>query len=118
MRLQHNRPGTFPADEARARAELRIAKGVGELLHKHYRGHFWQVEADTKQGVCLITIPVLLENWKWKINLAELTPEAVVRAGGELLERFNIPRGDLDVARFVEARKHRVSRATQRPPGS
>jgi hypothetical protein len=95
---------------------MAIAKMVAEDLHTYYRGHFWAVHVDSKQGICLITIPVLLGNWKYKIPLTGLTTEMVVRAGGEILERFNIPRSSLDVAAFVAAREKRVSRASQRPP--
>lgn len=116
MQLRHAPSGTFPGDHARAQAEMRIAKGVGEMLHRQFRGHFWQVEVDIKQGVCLITIPILLGNWKYNIPLKALRPELVMRAGGEILERFNLPRSSIDVAAFCEARGKRVSRASHKPP--
>jgi len=115
--LQHQRAGVF-AEEGRknAGADMAITKWVAELLHSHYRGHFWAVATDSHQGVCLITIPTLLGNWKWCIRLNELTPWMVIKAGGDILERFNIPRSAIDVAAFCEARLRRVSRASQKPP--
>jgi hypothetical protein len=115
LELRHERNGTH-GDEHIA-ADMDMAKQVGECLHKHYRGHFWAVHVDSKQGVCLISIPVLLGNWKYLIKLRDLTPLAVFNAGGEILERFNIPRSALDVAAFCEARKLAVSTINQTPPG-
>jgi hypothetical protein len=97
--------------------DMRIAARVGEILHFHYRGHFWQVTSDSKQGVVTITIPVLLGNHKYVIKLAGLTDASVIEAGGHILERFKIPRGQLDVAAFVNARNLAVSRGNQQPPG-
>ena len=109
--------GTFAAEKARrAKFDVTCARGIGLVLHNHYRGHFWLVEVDSHQGYCAITIPILLGNWKWKIPLADLTPAMVIKAGGEILERFKIPRSALDLPSFIEARKRRVSRASQLPP--
>lgn len=102
----------------RDRIDMQTARGVGRLLHSHYAGHFWSVEVDSRQGVCLIGIVLLLGNWKYKLPLASMTPADVIRAGGEILERFNIPRSSIDVAAFVNAKKRAVSRASDKPPGS
>lgn len=110
-------PGLFAREEAdRQAADLTTTKWVGEVLHSHYRGHFWSVEVSSVQGVCLIGIPVLLGNWKYIIKLRHLTAKTVIEAGGHILERFKIPRSSLDVAAFVGARKHRISRANHNPP--
>lgn len=109
--------GSFP-DAARDKADMQMAKGVGRLLQAHYGGHLWQVEVDSKQGVCLITIVLLLGNWKYKLPLATMQPADVIRAGGEILERFNIPRSNMDVGSFLDAKKLAVSRASDKPPGS
>ncbi len=116
--FQEGKRGTFLEEAANNReADQTLMKEVSRILHTHYRGHFWAVMVDSHQGVCQITIPILLGNWGWTILLTELTPWLVIKAGGDILERFNIPRSGLDVARFVEAREHRVSRASQKPPG-
>lgn len=103
-------------DPDRDKVDLQCARGIGRLLHDHYQGHFWEVMVDSKQGIATITISVLLGNWKYLIKLDDLSPAMVITAGGEILERFNIPRSSIDVAAFVEARKRRVSRARQKPP--
>jgi hypothetical protein len=109
--------GVFAREKlSRAKVDRATAAGVFRLLQTSYRGHFWRVEVDSHQGVCTITIPVLLGNWKYIIHLDKLTPQAVIRAGGEILERFKIPRSAIDVAAFCEARKRRVSRTSQKVP--
>lgn len=100
---------------AKLPAELAICKWVSALLHAHYRGHFWGVQV--QGGIVRIGIPALLGNWTWNIPVRHLTPQLVVKAGGDILERFNIPRSSLDmgIAQFIDARQHRV-RASQTPP--
>lgn len=118
--MQRDRAGTFAEEEEEnAAADLATTKWVAELLHAHYRGHFFAVATDSHQGVCWITIPILLGNWKFMLRLKDLNPAKVIKAGGELLERFNIPRSNIDVglAAFVDARKRSVSGIRQKPPG-
>lgn len=118
LHTKHERSATHTeADRDHTAIDQSIAESVGRMLHHHYRGHFWMVHVDSKQGVCLITIPVLLGNWKYKIPLTSLSEAMVVRAGGEILERFKIPRGNIDIAAFVSARGKAVSRANEQPPG-
>jgi hypothetical protein len=117
MRLQRQRSAVFDDTET-ASFDLTMACETGLTLHSHYRGHPWTVEVDSKQGVCLITLPILLGNWKYTIPLKMLNPAMVIKAGGEILERFNLPRSRIDFASFLEARGKSVSRASQRPPGS
>ena len=99
--------------------DVKLAGTIGTILHHYYGGHFWAVEVDSHQGIYTITIPVLLGNWKHMEHLTALTHDRVRDAGGEILERFKIPRSGLNfgLAQFVEARnKHRVQGATHRPP--
>lgn len=117
MQLKYDSGVSFSEREAdTAAADLTTTKWVAEVLHSHFRGHFWSVEVSSHQGLCRIGIPVLLGNWTWNIPLPLLTHAMVLKAGGEILERFNIPRSSLDVAAFVKAREHRVERVSQKPP--
>lgn len=116
--FKRERAGVFDEEEQKnAGADQATMKWVAEVLHSHYRGHFFAVHVDSKQGICLITIPVLLGNWKYVIHLDKLDTAFVIKAGGEILERFNIPRSTLDLAAFVDARPRRVERFNQKPPG-
>jgi len=111
------RSGTGSHEEHGA-SDMRLAQTIGVILQHHYPGHFWAVEVDSHQGIYTITIPVLLGNWKYMQHLSSLSHENIKKAGGELLERFKIPRSGLKfgIAQFQEARKHRVSSWSQRPP--
>lgn len=111
--------GTLFEDIARRNADIAMATQVAQVLHQHYRGHYWSVSVDSKQGVCLIWIPTLMRHWKYVINLSrdELTPAAVIKAGGEVLERHNLPRGALNVDRYQEARAVADASSQKAAPG-
>lgn len=99
-----------------AKQDMTIARAINRVLLSHYRGHFWEAYCDSKQGIAWITIPLLLGNWKYVFKLSEeITPAHIIRAGGEILERFNIPRSSLDVASFIAAKSLAV-RGGRRPP--
>lgn len=115
----YERKGLLPEEEdRRARWDLMVAKAITRVLLSHYRGHFWVVECDSAQGIAWISIPVLLGDWKYIFHLSEdITPGMIIRAGGEILERFNMPRSNLDIASFIAAKKMAVSRRDDsRPP--
>jgi hypothetical protein len=117
VQQRYVRSGLLPDEEDRfAAIDQTRAKMVHDLLTKVYRGHFWEVYCDSSQGILTITIPILLNNYKWIFKLQdEITPAKVIRAGGEILERFNIPRGHMDVAAFVQARQMAVPNGGKPP---
>lgn len=97
--------------------DMMVAKAITRVLLGHYRGHFWEVTVSRKQGIATITIPLLLGNWKYKFSLTEdISPAHIIRAGGEILERFNIPRTNMDLPAFLAAKSRAVTRASERPP--
>jgi hypothetical protein len=95
-----------------ARAEMRIAADIKAVLDRHYPGHKWHVGANLLGEVAYLAIPVLmgpidnfilhLENIMDPLQLSL----AVMKAGGEVLERFGIPRTSLEkgLPEFLEAR--------------
>jgi hypothetical protein len=93
--------------------DMRVAKGIGELLNKHYFGYSWKSFADTKQGVVGFSIPELMgETLHYVINLkqfSDLTPELIVRYAGELLERMHLPRDKFDMAALKLAKANRAN---------
>lgn len=110
-----NADGSPDPYEARDNA---IKTAIGVWLFTAYPGHFWKIEANSAQGIAWITIDLLLGNWKYVFKLdKEITREMVIEAGGEILERFNIPRSGLRIEDFLTARPLAVSRASQTPPG-
>lgn len=82
-------------------ADLALAAAVYHKLEEHYPGHRWRVNADHATGlvqVQLLYLDLLRKNGKWgyvlrieKLN-GDPTLRAAVKAGGELLERFGLPR--------------------------
>lgn len=94
----------------RARADLATARAVRRILDAAYPGHDWDVLADSRQGYVAFRIPALMgAHWAYLIKGRDLTPEAVLTGGGELLERYRLPREKFDLDRFLEARaKHSI----------
>ena len=94
--------------------DMFVANRINEILTHHYPGYPWQSNADASQGVVYFGIPVLMgPTLKWVIRLGEwddLTPKLVIDGGGELLERFNLPRRGFEVDSFLHARdnKHKA----------
>jgi hypothetical protein len=90
---------------ARAAADMAAAKSVRRILDAAYPGHDWEVVADSHQGYVAFRIPALMGmNYAYLVKGRDLTPDAVLTGGGELLERYRLPRGKFDLDRFLEAR--------------
>jgi hypothetical protein len=90
---------------ARAAADLAAARSVRRILDTAYPGHDWEVVADSGQGYVAFRIPALMgANYAYLIKGKDLTPAAVLNGGGELLERYRLPRGRFDLDRFLAAR--------------
>lgn len=76
-----------------------IAKEVADLLLRHYPGYLWAVSIDSRETVGMLDIRNLSLSGKWgfRFPLKEYldgldTRRKVVRAGGEMLERYRMPR--------------------------
>lgn len=89
----------FAGPNAMAEEDLCVA--VGEDLTKHYPGHPWMVGCQLETGQVVIDLgyekPHHLRNMAYVINLSALFESGgqrrVMQAGGEILERFGLPRG-------------------------
>ena len=77
--------------------EMSVCKRVAEKLNDHYPGHLWGV--NMVQGVIQVMNLGLSARWGFQIKEENLDPDykKVLMAGGELLERYNIKRGRMDV---------------------
>jgi hypothetical protein len=78
-------------------ADDALAKFVLELLHKHYPGHTWIVQATHSQGQITIQNPSLSYKMGMRMFIPKLSDynslvKAVVKYGGEFLERHRISR--------------------------
>lgn len=77
-------------------ADLVLAKNMADLLHRHYPGHLWAVTCE--KGVASVRNLYLSGNWGFIIKVGNAYSisefdRQVVRAGGELLERYKLHRG-------------------------
>lgn len=108
-----------------AHADMALSKNISETLMAHYPDHFWFVRVDCAQGVAFIRIPILMgATLNYILPLALLAGDpsnrCVMRAGGEILERYRIPRSGLEkgLPDFHAAqRKHRLARLHDPIPG-
>jgi hypothetical protein len=90
-------------------ADQRLASEIAAGLSRHYAGWAWAVNVDSRPEVGMVTI----ENWDlsiangFRFKIKDLqTPDQVRRtailAGGEFLERFNLPRAKANAADKAE----------------
>lgn len=106
--------GRNAANDNLIAAEKRFGEDVLAILEQHYPSHFWYVVTDFRQGIAHISIPILMgPTQKYVLHLDRISDptrlaNAVKDAGGEILERFRIPRGSLDLglSQFLDAREN------------
>lgn len=81
--------------------DLNLAKTISETLERHYPGWAWQVNVNSEGGVVNVINGVLNDgrpaNYGYVLHIANLNNykdvcHKAVMVGGELLERYNMPR--------------------------
>lgn len=82
-----------------------MAGVIYQLLEKHYPGNYWHVEVELEHAKIEIFAKHLDVNSMYVnpddiINDPEM--KAVIRAGGELLERYNLARGKADQSAIAD----------------
>lgn len=93
-----------------ARADVFLAKHIGERLNHWYPGHAWFVEVSHVSGIAKISIPLVMgpdRAFVLHIKAIHSDPSMslVMKAGGEILERYKMPRAGFDTADFMAAIK-------------
>lgn len=81
--------------------DLITAKTMADRLHKSYPDHLWAVTCDGAQGIATVRNMSLSGQWGFILKLRDYATSseferAVMRAGGEVLERYRIGRGRAD----------------------
>lgn len=111
--------------------DMVLAKRALALLLKHYPGHPWSVRVTSYQGI--LTVRLLIRGYERftslfhyfiKLDLVHGDPnlKCVVRAGGELLERWGLARKGIDMAEYMKAKPqfnditHRSLQRIDAPP--
>ena len=89
------------ADPKGSLNDILTARAMAEDLHAAYPGHFWAVSCDGRTGMADVRNLALSGNWGFRIKLGRMYSASafkkdVLKAGGEVLERFNLNRGKLD----------------------
>lgn len=104
----------FVTLEASAHAyDLNVAKEVADALERHYPGWMWMVSVPPKGGIAQVRSGYMDMRMGFVVRLvdsysaSQLAKEAV-RAGGELLERTNMPRSRFDHQRRLAAANKNV----------
>ena len=72
-----------------------LAKQSLATLEKHYPGWGWSVEVDDVQGTMVVRVGrIATGKWGFMLHIKKVDPEgrAVMRAGGEILERYRMHR--------------------------
>lgn len=126
MRTEHycdTPDGGLSHEEAwRVASETDMARKIAEQLNFYYPGHAWEVTVDSRQGGAQLRIAVLMTGSQcFYMRFNDIAGpndfNRVVRdAGGELLERFRIPRGGFDLTSFIEAQPKAVLHINQKVP--
>lgn len=81
--------------------EMLLAKNAAEILHKHYPGHLWAVNvAESRLEVRNL---YLSGEWGFILRIPDFYSASdwdkqILRAGGEILERYRQARGRVDEA--------------------
>jgi hypothetical protein len=111
VRFQYEAPlgpdGEHVEDKYAAQ-DMACAKWMMGVLQKHYPGVTWRTKHEGQQGMAYFGIPILMgiNRW-WAINLATdpLEEGLLMRAGGQLLERYGMSRQRFNLGEFLDARE-------------
>ena len=116
----HERGGDAIAAGTRdphARFDDRMARAIGRILHGHYQGHDWNVWVSRQHGIAKIWLSCLNPHYPYVLHLTDiLRPADAMRAGGEILERYALPRSGVDFTQVKALREALGPLATRRPP--
>ena len=88
-----------------------LCRSIGEILVKAYPGWLWAVHPQEKGGMVNIRNMHLHGAYGYRLKIGEIQNDpivlskTVVRAAGEVLERFGMPRGPFNADRFAQAKR-------------
>lgn len=85
--------------------DMLMAKDIADTLNNHYPGHLWAVNVDGPNGVANIRDLLLSGQMGYVLKLVNMFSASdfkrdVIRAGGEILERYRMTRGRLDEGQY------------------
>lgn len=82
-----------------------VAKNIADVLEKQYPGYLWMVHVSVRTGLIDIKNMLLTGKYGYTIKLTGLFSwdslrDKVIQAGGEILERYDMPRSRFDAEKF------------------
>jgi hypothetical protein len=85
--------------------DMILAKEIADTLNTHYPGHLWAINVDG--GVANIHDLMLSGQWGYRLLLTNMYSASelkkdTIRAGGEILERFRLSRGQFSEAQYTQ----------------
>jgi len=88
-------------------SDMILAKEMADTLNTHYPGHLWAINVDGKNGVANVHDLMLNGQWGYRLKLVNIYSASefkrdVIRAGGEILERFKMRRGRFDESQYSQ----------------
>ena len=87
-----------------------LVKQAADLLEKQYPGWAWAITPDEAGGVINLHSFMLSGTWGYTLCIGGLQADPqlrkVVKAGGELLERFGMPPGPFNRDRWLHMKRH------------
>lgn len=90
--------GLHPEDHLR---EIEWAKRISECLDKAYPGYGWAVNVNLRGKMVTVQAMRLSGEWGFYLKLDKVMHdprlECVKKAGGEILERYRVRRGQVDI---------------------
>jgi hypothetical protein len=87
-----------------------LVKRCGDILETNFPGWAWAISPDERGGVITIRSMRLDARYGYLLHIAKIQDDvqlkAVLRAGGELLERAGVPRGKYKYEAWAAARRN------------
>lgn len=84
-----------------------LAKQTFEILHKKFPGYTWLVGVDLDGGILDIRVKDFPNRWGFTEHISRWTEQRILRAGGEVLERWHLSRS--------RVRRHEVQTLRDNP---
>lgn len=87
--------------------DMTMARDIAETLFEHYPGYMWGVSV--KSGVAVIKCLNVSSLYGYVLKYADIKDDAnyrkreVLRAGGEILERAKLARGERELGKYVQS---------------
>lgn len=92
-------------DPFQTQADMTLAKTVGDTLFKHYPNHLWGVHVT--QGIISVKNLGLSGQWGFVLHITKIISatdldDKLMRAGGEILERYKLSREKMNADRVQD----------------